>query len=68
MRTPPPHIRRLEPDEVDTFVRAAMVVFSDHMLPEEVAFVREELEIERAPASFEACEIVATIAAVSMEF
>ena len=68
MRTPSPHMRRLEPEEMDAFVRAAVVVFGDHMLPEEVAFVREELEIERAPASFEACEIVATIAAVSMEF
>ena len=52
---------------VDAFIRVAVVAFGEHTSPEEVALMREELEIERALASFEAGDIVATIAALSME-
>jgi predicted acetyltransferase len=67
MRTSPLHIRRPAPDETDAFVRAAAVAFGEHISPEEAVLAREELEIERALASFEAGDIVATIAAISME-
>jgi predicted acetyltransferase len=67
MRTPPAHIRRPGPDEVDAFVLAAFVAFGEHTTPEEVALVRGDLEMERALAAFEADDIIGTIGVLSME-
>lgn len=67
MRSTPHHIRRPEPEEVDAFVRAAAVAFGEQIPIEEAALMREELEVERALASFEEDDVVATIAAITME-